>query len=301
MAGKISNAVAKKNTNIVDKPKSLKDYIKNMEGEIAKALPSVVTPERFTRIVLSAISSNPKLAECSPSSFLGAMMTAAQLGVEPNTPLGQAYLIPYNNSKKRIIECQFQLGYKGLIDLAYRSGQVNYIQAHTVYENDEFEYSLGLDPVLKHTPAKSNRGKPEYFYAVFKTKDGGHGFEVMSYEDVLNHARRYSKSFGDGPWKTNFEEMAKKTVLKRVLKYAPLKTDFVRAVSADESIRQVDTKSVSSGYSVDAFEDAKFETVVEADFSISEETKEDDFMTDEEKEEIRAAEIAEYEASLNEE
>lgn len=301
MAGKISSAVAKKNTNAVDKPKSLKDYIKNMEGEIAKALPSVVTPERFTRIVLSAISSNPRLADCSPSSFLGAMMTAAQLGVEPNTPLGQAYLIPYNNNKKRIIECQFQLGYKGLIDLAYRSGQVNNIQAHTVYENDEFEYSLGLDPVLKHTPAKSNRGKPEYFYAVFKTKDGGHGFEVMSYEDVLNHARRYSKSFGDGPWKTNFEEMAKKTVLKRVLKYAPLKTDFVRAVSADESIRQVDTKTVSSGYSVESFEDANFESVVEADFSIAEDTEEDDFMTEEEKEEIRAAELAEYEASLEKE
>lgn len=296
MAGKITNAVATKNkNNSLAKPKSLKDYIKNMEGEIAKALPSVVTPERFTRIVLSAISSNPKLADCTPESFLGAMMTAAQLGVEPNTPLGQAYLIPYNNNKKRAVECQFQLGYKGLIDLAYRSGQVNYIQAHTVYENDEFEYSLGLDPVLKHTPAKSNRGNPEYFYAVFKTKDGGHGFEVMSYEDILNHARKYSKSFGDGPWKTNFEEMAKKTVLKRVLKYAPLKTDFVRAVSADESIRQVDTKTVSSGYSVDAFEDAKFESVVEADYSISEDN-DNGFLTEEEKAEIIAAEIAEAEA-----
>ena len=99
---------------------ALQHYIKQMEKEVKKALPSVMTPERFTRIVLSALSTNPKLAETTPQSFLGAMMTAAQLGVEPNTPLGQAYLIPYRN--KGVMECQFQLGYKGLIDLAYRSG-----------------------------------------------------------------------------------------------------------------------------------------------------------------------------------
>lgn len=108
-----------------DKPVTMQDYIKKMQGEIAKALPSVMTPERFTRITLSALSSNRKLQETTPQSFLGAMMTAAQLGVEPNTPLGQAYLIPFRN--KGIMECQFQLGYKGLIDLAYRSGEVTII------------------------------------------------------------------------------------------------------------------------------------------------------------------------------
>lgn len=217
------------------KPQSIRDYIKVMEPGIAKALPSVITPERFTRITLTALSTNPKLAECTHNSFLGAMMTAAQLGVEPNTPLGQAYLIPYRNHGK--LECQFQLGYKGLIDLAYRSGEVKTIQAHTVYENDDFSYELGLEPKLHHVPAKAERGKPVYFYAVFHTKDGGYGFEVMSYEDVEAHAKRYSKAYSSGPWQTNFEEMAKKTVLKRVLKYAPLKSDFVRAVSADGSIR----------------------------------------------------------------
>ena len=111
-------------------------YIKQMESEIKKALPSVITPERFTRIVLSALSSSPKLAQTTPQSFLGAMMTAAQLGVEPNTPLGQAYLIPYLNHGT--LECQFQLGYKGLIDLAYRSGEVSVIQAQVVYDNDDF-------------------------------------------------------------------------------------------------------------------------------------------------------------------
>lgn len=214
---------------------SMQQYIKQMEGEIKKALPSVITPERFTRIVLSALSTNPKLAETTPQSFLGAMMTAAQLGLEPNTPLGQAYLIPFRNHG--VMECQFQLGYKGLIDLAYRSGEVSVIQAQVVYENDEFSYAFGLEPSLKHIPTTGDRGKPSHVYAVFRTKDGGYGFEVMSMDDVRAHAKKFSKAYGNGPWQTNFEEMAKKTVLKKVLKYAPLKSDFVRGVAQDETVK----------------------------------------------------------------
>lgn len=217
--------------------KTMQGYIKAMEPAIKKALPSVITPERFTRMVLSALSATPKLAECTPQSFLAAMMTAAQLGVEPNTALGQAYLLPYRNHGQ--MECQFQLGYKGLIDLAYRSGEVSVIQAHTVYENDVFEYELGMDPKLRHVPAKADRGEAIAYYAMFKTKDGGYGFEVMSVDDVQRHAQRYSKSYGSGssPWRSNFDEMAKKTVLKRALKYAPLKSDFVRGISQDETIK----------------------------------------------------------------
>jgi recombination protein RecT len=229
--GIISKANEQRDIAAGKKPQSIRQLIKSMEGEIAKALPSVLTPERFTRITLSALSTNQKLAECTPNSFLAAMMTAAQLGVEPNTPLGQAYLIPYKG------QCQFQLGYKGMIDLAYRSGEVKMIQAHTVYENDDFDYELGLEPKLHHVPAKKDRGAPEYFYAVFHTKDGGYGFEVMSLDDIQTHAKKYSKSYNNGPWQTNFEEMAKKTVLKRALKYAPLKSDFVKALSADETIK----------------------------------------------------------------
>ena len=210
-------------------------YIQRMSGEIAKALPTVITPDRFTRIVTSALSTNPKLAETTPQSFLGAMMTAAQLGVEPNTPLGQAYLIPFKN--KGVLECQFQLGYKGLIDLAYRSGEVSTIQAQVVHANDSFTYAFGLEPELKHVPAKSDRGEPTHVYAVFRTKDGGYGFEVMSVDDINKHAAKYSKAYNYGPWQTNFEEMAKKTVLKRVLKYAPLKSDFVRGLSADGTVK----------------------------------------------------------------
>ena len=233
MATTIQNQVA----TTKSEKKTMQQYIKSMEGEIKKALPSVITPERFTRMTLSAISVNPKLAACTPASFLGAMMSAAQLGLEPNTPLGQAYLIPYKN--RGVDEVQFQIGYKGLIDLAYRSGEVELVQAHIVYENDEFTCEYGLEPKLVHKPADKDRGEPIKVYAMFKTKTGGYGFDVMSMDDVRRHAEKYSQAYKSGfsPWKTNFEEMAKKTVLKRVLKYAPLKSDFVKAVVQDESIK----------------------------------------------------------------
>lgn len=214
-----------------NKKPSLQGLIRTMEPEIKKALPSVITPERFTRMVFTALSSNKKLQACTPESFLGAMMQAAQLGVEPNTPIGQAYLIPYGN------QVQFQLGYKGLIDLAYRSGEVQSIQAHEVHENDTFEYELGLNPKLKHVPAMKDRGQVILYYAVIKLKNGGEGFEVMSREDVDQFARAKSKTYKNGPWQTDFDEMAKKTVLKKVLKYAPLKSDFAKQVKEDETIK----------------------------------------------------------------
>lgn len=216
---------------------TMKGLIVSMEGQIKKALPSVITPERFTRMVLTALSTTPKLQECTPKSFLGAMMMAAQLGVEPNTPLGQAYLIPYKN--KGVLECQFQLGFKGMIDLAYRSGEVTDIAAHAVHENDVFEYELGLTPKLKHVPAVKNRGDVILYYAIFHTKSGGYGFEVMSRDDVIKHMNEFSKAAASGfsPWKSHFDEMAKKTVVKKVLKYAPLKTEFIRAMHTDETIK----------------------------------------------------------------
>lgn len=248
---KIQNSVAA----LGKEQKTIQQYIKSMEGEIKKALPSVITPERFTRMTLSALSVNPKLGACTPKSFLAAMLSAAQLGLEPNTPLGQAYLIPYKN--KGTDEVQFQIGYKGLIDLAYRSGEVEVVQAQVVYENDLFECEYGLEPKLKHIPAEAGRGEPVKVYAVFKTKSGGYGFEVMSMEDIRKHAQKYSKAYGTGysPWSTNFEEMAKKTVLKRVLKYAPLKSDFVRGIAQDESIKSElseDMYTVSNEFAYEA-------------------------------------------------
>lgn len=232
--GGLRNAITEKK-NEVSPVKAMGDLLKRMHTQIEKALPSVITPERFTRIALTAYSRNEKLQECTAESFLGSMMQAAQLGVEPNTPLGQAYLIPYRN--RGVMEVQFQLGYRGMIDLAYRSGEVQNIQAHEVYENDTFEYELGLEPKLKHIPALKDRGNVILYYAVFKLTNGGVGFEVMSKEDVEAFAKKKSKTYGTGPWQSDFDAMAKKTLVKRLLKFAPLKSDFVRAVTADETIK----------------------------------------------------------------
>ena len=222
------------------KPQTLQEYVQRMSSQIKMALPANLNPERFQRIVLTAISSNPKLQECAPTSFLGAMMTAAQLGVEPNTPLGQGYLIPRNG--RNGMECTFQLGYKGMIDLAYRSGNISTIGAYVVHQNDEFHVQFGLNPDITHVPCMADRGDPIAFYAYYKTKDGGFGFEVMSVDEARAHSRKYSDSVKRGwssPWDTNFEEMAKKTVLKKVLKYAPLSTDTASRIDLDASVRNV--------------------------------------------------------------
>jgi len=219
------------------KSMSIADLIKAMEPEIKKALPEVITPERFTRMALSALNTTPKLKECTQMSFLSALMNAAQLGLEPNTPLGQAYLIPYNNKGK--LECSFQIGYKGMLDLAYRNPQTQIIQAEEVYENDVFEYELGLNPKLIHKPALKDRGELKCFYGVFRLTNGGYGFKVMSKEDIDSHAKEYSKAFSTGysPWTSNYIGMAKKTVIKQLLKFAPLRTDFQKALSTDETIK----------------------------------------------------------------
>lgn len=221
----------------LSKGMTIPDMIKALGPELKKALPSVLTPERFTRIALSALNNTPDLAKCTPMSFISALLNAAQLGLEPNTPLGQAYLIPYKN--KGVLECQFQIGYKGMIDLAYRNGQMQTIQAQTVYENDTFDYCYGLNPQLEHRPAVEDRGQPVYFYGLYKMVNGGYGYAVMSKADMDLFAQTYSKGISSSysPWKTSYEEMAKKTVIKQALKYAPIKTDLQRALSTDETIK----------------------------------------------------------------
>lgn len=221
------------NTNKVN---SIKDYIKLYENQIARALPSVLTAERFSRMVSTAITKNSKLAECTPQSFIGAMLTAAQLGLEPNTPLGQAYLIPYGNT------CQFQIGYKGLLELAFRSGDIKTLEARCVYENDEFSIEYGLNPNLVHKPCFRDKGELIGVYAVYHTNNSGYAFEFMSKEEIDSHKNKFSKTANknDSPWKVDYEAMAKKTVIKKLLKYAPLKTEFIRAVSEDEQSKTIE-------------------------------------------------------------
>lgn len=263
----VKNQLSKKATEVTTgkQPNSIKEWIVAMKPQIEAALPSVITAERFTRMALTAVSSNPQLAQCTPASFMGAMMQAAQLGLEPNTPLGQAYLIPFRN--KGQLEVQYQTGYKGLIELAHRSGEFKNIEARVVYENDDFQFEYGLEPKLYHKPVMVNRGEVIAYYAVYTLVNGGFGFEVMSIEDIKNHAKQYSKAYGSGysPWKTSFDEMAKKTVLKRVLKYAPIKTEFVRNLTVDETIKS----EISDDMSLVADD-----TVIEAEYVIDEDTGE---------------------------
>ncbi|MBE5954968.1 MAG: recombinase RecT [Lachnospiraceae bacterium] len=221
----------------LNKDMSIPDIVKALGPELKKALPNVLTPERFTRIALSALNNNPQLQQCTPMSFIGALLNAAQLGMEVNSPLNQCFLIPYKN--KGVFECQFVLGYKGLIDLAYRNGQMQTIQAHTVYSEDEFFYEYGLNPKLVHRPAATDRGEPVFFYGLFKTVNGGFGFSVMSKAEMDLYAATYSKASGSSysPWKSNYESMACKTVIKQALRYAPIKTEFQRALATDETIK----------------------------------------------------------------
>lgn len=247
-----NKAVAKQS-----KAPNMKDFVAMMMPEVRKVLPATITAERFTRITLNALSNNPKLMECSPKSFLGSMMSAAQAGLEPNTPLGEAYLLPYRNHGQ--MECQYQIGYKGLLTLAHRAG--TNAEARVVYENDEFSYEYGLNPKLVHVPALKDRGEIVAFYAVWRNGETW-GFEVWSVEDVKKHAQKFSKSYGSGPWQTNFTEMGKKTVLKAALKYAPLSVEVMKQISNDETVKTELAEDMS-----ESANEINYAEIMEADVS----------------------------------
>jgi recombination protein RecT len=209
-----------------------------IKAQMQLALPKHVTAERLARVALTEVRKNPALARCDQTSFLGALMTCAQLGLEPGGPLGHAYLIPFENRKANRTEVQFIVGYRGMIDLARRSGQIVSIEARPVYEGDAFEVSLGLDSNLRHVPDfdNPNRVQPDklrFVYAVAKLKDGGVQFEVMSRREV-EAVRAQSRAGSSGPWVTHFEAMALKTVVRRLFKWLPISVELATAIDADE-------------------------------------------------------------------
>ena len=211
---------------------NIQDLFKRMAPAIAKVLPKHIKSDHLLRVALTEIRKNPKLLECSSQSLLGALMLAAQLGLEPGI-LGHAYLIPYYNSKTRSTEVQFQIGYKGYIDLVRRSGELQTLDVHEVCRNDVFEYEYGLTPKLMHRPALENRGEPYCYYAIAKLKDGGFSYLVMSVQDIEKFRKR-SKSPDYGPWVTDYDAMAKKTVIKQLAKYLPLSTEIQTQIVQDE-------------------------------------------------------------------
>jgi recombination protein RecT len=209
-----------------------------VKAQIALALPKHVTADRLARVALTEVRKNPALARCDQTSFLGALMTCAQLGLEPGGPLGHAYLVPFENRKKGITEVQFIVGYRGMIELARRSGLLDSIEARPVYEGDKFEVTLGLYGNLRHTPDFDNpnrvqQDKLRFVYAVAKLKDGGVQFDVMSRREI-EAVRAQSRAGTSGPWVTHFEAMALKTVVRRLFKWLPMSIEVATAIEADE-------------------------------------------------------------------
>jgi recombination protein RecT len=202
--------------------------------QIMAALPRHLSPERFTRIALTELRKNPKLGECDPLSFLGAVIQAAQLGLEPGSGLGHAYLIPFFNGRTKTQEVQFIPGYRGLVDLARRSGKLKSISARVVREKDTFEYEYGDNERIYHKPSiDENAGEIIYVYAVAHLNDGGIQREVMNIAQIEKIRDR--KKMANPVWDTDFEEMARKTVIRRIAKYLPLSPEMVTTIDMDDT------------------------------------------------------------------
>lgn len=229
-----SSALRSAATGVSERPKDLAHLMQSasVQAQIKAALPRHMTPERMARIATTEMRKIPKLAECNPMSFLGAVIQCSQLGLEPGGSLGHVYLIPFGK------EVQVIVGYRGMIDLARRSGQIISIDARAVYEGDQFDCNLGLDAKLVHTPDWNNPNRADpaklrFVYAVAKLKDGGIQFDVMSKVEV-DAIRKRSKSSGSGPWVTDYAAMALKTVVRRLFKYLPVSIELQHAVGIDE-------------------------------------------------------------------
>jgi recombination protein RecT len=221
------------------KPPTLRQLIERMKPEIARALPKHMDPDRVARIAMTLVGGNPDLALCTSESFLGALMTASQLGLEPG-PLGEAYLVPYGR------KVTFIPGYKGLIKLAWQSNQLKSIDAHVVYAHDDFDFAYGLEPFLKHKPTRGTRGEKTDVYACATFLNGGSAFVVMSIDDVED-IRARSKAGKKGPWVSDWNAMAQKTAIKQLSKFLPMSTElraFAQAVALDGTSRETLEESV---------------------------------------------------------
>lgn len=200
-----------------------------MQGDAFKeavkmALPKHLTPERFIRTCLTALMRVPKLANCSQESVFKCMLDLSMLGLEPDGR--RAHLIPYGN------ECTLIIDYKGLVELMKRSGDVADVQAMTVCENDDFEFDRG--EVTKHRiDFRKTRGAMYAVYCRIRFKDETEHFEVLTKEEV-DKIRKRSKAKDNGPWVTDYDEMAKKTACRRASKWVVLSPELNTALDVDD-------------------------------------------------------------------
>jgi len=233
-----------KNTSIQkveQQQNDLKRLIVSQGKQIALALPKHLTSDRLMRGALTAVSKTPKLAECVQTSVLGSIIQAAQLGLEPDGALGHAYLVPFWNSKKKTYECQLIVGYRGMLDIAGRSGRVSSISARVVREMDHFDYAYGLNERLEHRLADGERGKATHVYAVAQLVGGGHQMEVLTIRDIektMESSSGYqaymAKKIFDTPWVSNWDDMARKTAARKLFKWLPVSIEMQRAVGLDD-------------------------------------------------------------------
>lgn len=231
----------------------------NSEGfkrQVAAALPKHITPESMMRVALTEVRMNKDLQKCTVPSFMGALLKAAQSGLRPGM-FGEGWILPRWNSKLSSYEAQFQPGYMGLAQLAYRSGEVMDIQAVAVYKADHFAYQLGSEPKITHVPDLEAEHRDEEivaFYAVVTLKGGGRLMKVMPRRDVDAIRDQYGPKNRSGklvgPWTTNYEPMGCKTVLIQCLKLAPKESERLQTALAAESDALFGDKV--AGMSVDA-------------------------------------------------
>ena len=212
----------------------LANLLDQNKAAVGASLPSGYSQERFVRLLLTAANTNPDLFTCDPRSFLAAGVGAAQLGLEPNDARGLAYLIPFKvRGEKKV---QLIIGYKGMLDLARRSGMVSSINAFPVYEGDTFTYSLGLEPTLHHVPGDHDEDpdKLTHVYAVAKV-NGDPQFVVMTRRqiDKVRDGSQSAKS-DKSPWHSHYVEMALKTALRRLCKWLPQTVEMAQALEHDE-------------------------------------------------------------------
>jgi recombination protein RecT len=206
---------------------SIGELLKANKGKMLAALPRHITPDRMIRVAMNCIAKNPALLDCTPQSLFACITEAATYGWELGGILGHAYLVPFKQT------CTLIPGYKGLIDLCRRSGQISTIALESVYASDQFSYSLGLSPDIKHVPSDHpdrTRQPIVYTYCVIRLKDGGHQLSVWSTAQVNAHKEQYSKGWAwaengrppsggkkDSPWHTAWPTMAKKTVVRDMI------------------------------------------------------------------------------------
>ena len=190
-----------------------------------------VTPERIQKIVVAAVANDAKLGECTPASIWASVNKSIQLGLEPCSPLGHSYLVPFKN--KGVMEATLIVGYKGLIALARRSGEIESVSVRTVREGDKFRVSFGHEEIIEHVPNLDMNGKATHYYAIIRYKGGGTSFEVLTRAQT-DATRERSRAGSNGPWVTDYDAMAMKTAVKRAMRTAPLTVDLADAIEADD-------------------------------------------------------------------